>query len=66
MPTRETSTGIGTLPLRKPGILTLLGEVGRRVLDRVLDVVPRDLDRQPDAVLRELLDRGRRRGHDGH
>ena len=35
----RASTGIGTLPWRKPGILTLAGEVGRRVLDRVLDVV---------------------------
>ncbi len=57
-PTRWTSTCRGTLPLRKPGIFGRLGEVRRGVLDGVVDVVRRHLDRQPDAVLGELLDLG--------
>ena len=55
-PIRASSTCGGTLPLRKPGILTAVGEVGRRVLDRVLEVGLRDLDRQPDLVVGQLFD----------
>ena len=41
LPIFETSTGVGTFPLRKPGILTDSGEVVRRVLDGVLELVRR-------------------------
>ena len=52
----DTSTGIGTLPLRKPGNLDARGEVGGRVLDGVVDVRARNVDREPDLVVRQLLD----------
>ena len=35
---------------------TRCGEVVRGVLDGVVDVVRRDVDRQPDLVVRELFD----------
>ena len=38
-------------------------QVGGRVLDRVLEIVRGDLDRQTDAIVTELLDL---RGHGGH
>ena len=48
----------GTLPLRKPGIFARLREIGCRVLDRVVHVVRRHLNREPDPVLGQLLDLG--------
>ena len=44
------------LALAEAGDLDGLGEIGGGVVDRVLDVVPRDVDRQADAVALELLD----------
>jgi hypothetical protein len=38
------------------GDLDRRGEVGRGVLDGVVDVVARDVDRQPDGISAELLD----------
>ena len=58
LPTLARSTCRGTLPLRNPGILTRLGEVVCGVLDRVLELVRRDVDREADAVPAELLDLG--------
>ena len=55
LPIFETSTGVGTLPLRKPGILTDCREIVRRVLDGVLELVRRHVHRQADAILPELL-----------
>ena len=46
------------LALAEAGDLDALGEVGRRVLDRVVHVVRRHLHRQPNAVFREFLDLG--------
>ena len=46
------------LSLAEAGDLDALGEVGRRVLDRVVDVVRRHLHRESDAILGELLDLG--------
>jgi hypothetical protein len=54
------------LAFAKPRDLDLASEIGRGVVDGVLDVVSRHLDRQADAVLADLLDRGRRRSHRGH
>jgi len=51
-PIRWSSTWRGTFPLRKPGTLIALGEVVGRVLDGVVHVVRRHLDRQSDTVLR--------------
>ena len=48
--------GIGTLPLRKPGMRDGRGEVVGGVLDGVVHVVRRHLDRQLDLVVRELFD----------
>jgi len=48
----------GHLALAETGDLDARREVGGRVLDRVVHVVRRHLDRQPDAVLGELLDLG--------
>ena len=56
MPIRCTSTGSGTLPLRKPGILTLPGQVGCRVLHGVLHSIAGDLDGDPDFAVTELFD----------
>ena len=53
---RCTSTGSGTLPLRKPGILTVLGEVGRGVLDGVLHVGAGHVDGQANLAVAELFD----------
>ena len=52
------------LALAEARDLGRLGEVGERVLDRVLDLFRRHLDGEPDAVLAELLDG--RGGHAGH
>ena len=46
------------LALAEAGDLHALGEVGGRVLDRVVHVVRRHLHRHPDAVFREFLDLG--------
>src|SRR5579885_944 len=43
------------LALAEARHLHVRGQVARRVLDRVVDVVGRDLDRQPDPVALELL-----------
>ena len=51
------------LALAEAGDLDARGEVGGRVLDGVLDVVRRHVDRQADLVLGELLDA---HGHGGH
>ena len=40
------------------GDLDPVGEVVRRVLDRVVDVAGGNLDRQPDAIAVELLELG--------
>ena len=58
LPTFCTSTWRGTLPLRKPGIFAVCGEIGRRMLDRVVDVVRRHLNRQAHAIFRQFLDLG--------
>ena len=50
------------LPLAEPRHLRARGEVGGCVLDRVLDVVTRDVDRQANLVLGQLLDA---HGHGG-
>ena len=55
---RETSTGMRHLALAEAGDLDALGEVGGRVLDGVVDVRAGDIDREPDLVLRQLLDLG--------
>ena len=47
------------LALAETGDLDGGGEVVRRVLDRVVDVVRGDVDRQPNRVVLELLDGGR-------
>ena len=52
--------GLRDLPLAEAGDLDALGEVGQRVLHRVLHLVRRDVDRESHAVLSELLDG---RGH---
>ena len=46
------------LPLAEARHLDALREVVGGVLDGVVHVVRRNLDRQPDAVLRQLLDLG--------
>jgi len=46
------------LALAEAGDLDALGEVGRGVLDGVVDVRFRDIDREPDLVVRQLLDLG--------
>jgi hypothetical protein len=46
------------LALAEAGDLDALGEIVGGVLDRVVDVVGRHLDGQPDPVLRKLLDLG--------
>jgi hypothetical protein len=43
------------LPLAETGDLDADGEVGSRVLDRMLDVVARNVDRQANLVLGQLL-----------
>jgi hypothetical protein len=43
-------------PLAKARNLDALREIVGRMLDGVVHVVRRNLDRQPDAVLRQLLD----------
>jgi hypothetical protein len=58
---RETSTGSGTLPFAEAGDLDALGEVGGGVLDGVVDIRTRDVDREPDLVVRQLLDLGAHR-----
>ena len=55
MPTFATSTWRGTLPLRNPGILTEPARSFGGVLDGVLELVRRDVDREADAVPAELL-----------
>ena len=57
-PTLARSTCLGTLPLRKPGDLDGAGEIVGGVLDRVLELVGRDVDREADAVPAELLHLG--------
>ena len=47
------------LALAETGDLDGGGEVVRRVLDRVVHVVRRDVDRQPNRVVLELFDGGR-------
>ncbi len=47
------------LALAEAGDLDGCREVVRRVLDRVVDVVRRDVDRQPNRVVLELFDGGR-------
>jgi hypothetical protein len=49
------------LSLAEAGHLDRAREIGGRVLDRVLKVGPRNLDRQPDPVIRKLLDLRRHR-----
>ena len=51
------------LPLPEARELDALGEVGDGVLDGVLDLSGRDLDRQADAVLAELFDLACSRSH---
>ena len=46
------------LPLAEARHLDALREIVGSVLDGVVDVVRRHLDRQPDAILRQLLDLG--------
>ena len=43
------------LPLPKAGDLDARGEVGRRVFHGVVDVRARNVDREPDLVVRQLL-----------
>ena len=48
----------GTLPGAEAGHLDPVGEIVRRVLDRVLDLAGGHLDRQADAIAVELLELG--------
>ena len=63
LPSRDTRTGVGIFPFRKPGILHALGQVRHGVVDRVADLIRRDVDGQAHAILAEVLDG---RGHCGH
>ena len=49
------------LPLAEPGDLDRLREIVGRVLDGVLELVRRDVHREADAIVAELLHRGHRR-----
>ena len=48
--------GHRNLPLTEAGNLDTGGEIGGGVLDGVMDVRTRDVHREPDLVIRQLLD----------